>query len=220
MKLTYYGHACFVLESDGASILIDPFNEQVGYKFPDVAPTAVVVSHDHFDHQHVQVAKGTPRIIRGLREGGKEWATVDERVGPLKITTVRTYHDTSRGSERGKNAMWIFEGEGLRVVHAGDLGHTLSQDQVAALGQVDVLMLPIGGYYTIGPKEADTVIGQVHPRVVIPMHYRTEVNKDWPIGPVDEFLRGKGRVKRLERTSTLLAAALPEDQEIWVLRHA
>lgn len=220
MKLTYYGHATFVLEADRTSILIDPFNEQVGYTFPDVAPTAVTVSHEHFDHHHVQVAKGSPRIIRGLRDGGKDWATVSEQVGPVQITTVRTYHDTSQGSERGKNAMIVFEAEGLRVVHAGDLGHTLSQDQVAALGRVDALMLPVGGHYTIGPKEADTVVGQLRPRVVIPMHYRTEINKEWPIGPVDEYLRDKQRVKRLERTATLTTATLPKEQEIWVLRHA
>lgn len=219
MKLTYYGHATFVLEGDGTSILIDPFNGEVGYKFPDVAPTAVTVSHEHSDHHHVQVAKGSPRIIRGLRDGGKDWATVNEQVGPVRITSVRTYHDTSQGSERGKNAMFVFEAEGLRVVHAGDLGHTLSQDQVSALGRVDALVLPVGGHYTIGPREADVVVGQVGPRVVIPMHYRTEFNKDWPIGPVDEFLRGKERVKRLERTATLTAAALPKGQEIWVLRH-
>lgn len=220
MKLTYYGHASFLLEADGTSILIDPFDEQVGYPFPDVAPAAVVVSHEHFDHGNVKIAKGTPRIIRGLREGGKNWADVGEQVGPVALRTVHTYHDTSQGSERGRNAMFVFEAEGLRLVHAGDLGHTLSQDQVKALGRVDVLCVPVGGYYTIGPKEADAVIEQVRPRVIIPMHYKTEVNNDWPIGSVDEFLRGKSRVKRQERTVSFSAAALPQNQEIWVLRHA
>lgn len=220
MKLTYYGHATFLLESDGTSILIDPFNEQVGYPFPSVSPTAVVVSHDHFDHSYIQVAKGSPRIIRGLKSGGKDWETVEERVGPLTLSTVRTYHDTSQGSERGRNAMFTFDGEGLRVVHGGDLGHTLSDDQAKAVGRVDVLLLPVGGYYTIGPKEADVVAGQLRPRIVIPMHYKTDVNKDWPIGTVDDFLRGKERVKRQERSVTLGATALPKEQEVWVLRHS
>jgi len=220
MKLTYFGHATFLLESDGTSVLIDPFNEQVGYPFPEVAPSAVVVSHEHFDHAHVQVARGAPRIIRGLRDGGKAWAAVEERVGPLAISTVPTYHDAAQGNERGKNAMFVFQGEGLRLVHCGDLGHTLSPDQAKALGRVDALLIPVGGYYTIGPREADVVIGQVQPRVVIPMHYRTEVNKDWPIGPVDDFLQGKPRVRRQARTVTLTAGALPAEPEIWVLRHA
>lgn len=220
MKLTYYGHATFLLESNGTSILIDPFDKSVGYAFPDVAPTAVTVSHEHYDHNHVQVAKGTPKVIRGLRDQGKDWATVAEGVGPVMLSTVRAFHDASQGAERGKNTMFLFEAEGLRIVHAGDLGHTLSQDQVKALGRVDALLIPVGGYYTIGPKEADLVIGQLRPRVVIPMHYKTEVNREWPIGVLEDFLKGKGRVKRLDRSATLTAAALPKEPEIWVLRHA
>lgn len=218
MKLTYYGHACFLLEADGTSVLIDPFNEQVGYPFPDVRPTALVISHEHFDHNYVQAAKGTPKVIRGLRDGGKDWAAVHEHIGPVAITTVRTYHDASQGSQRGRNAVLIFETEGLRVVHAGDLGHALSPDQVSAIGRADAMMIPIGGYYTIGPAEADTVVGQVKPRVVIPMHYKTDVNKDWPIGTLDDFLKGKARVKQVGKTATLTKAALPAEPEIWVLR--
>ncbi len=219
MKLTYYGHSTYLLESGGSTILVDPFNEQVGYPFPDVTPTAVTVSHEHFDHSHIKMAKGTPKVIRGLRDEGKDWAEPREQVGPLSLSTIRTYHDTSQGAERGKNAMFLFEAEGLRVLHAGDLGHTLSQDQVKSAGRVDVLLIPVGGYYTIGPKEADVVINQLGPRVVIPMHYKTEGNKDWPIGTVDPFLEGKDHVRREGRTVTLTAAALPRTREIWVLGH-
>ena len=218
MKLTYHGHACFLLESDGTSILIDPFDEQAGYPFPDVRPAAVVVSHEHFDHNHVQVAKGSPKVIRGLRDAGRDWAEIREQVGPVAITTVRTYHDPTQGSQRGKNAVLIFEGEGLRVVHAGDLGHGLSKDQISGIGHVDALMIPVGGFYTIGPKDADAVIGQLSPRVAIPMHYKTDVNKEWPIGTLDEFLRGKPRVKQVGKTATLTPAALPVEPEIWVLK--
>ncbi len=218
MKLTYYGHATFVLESDGTTILIDPFNEQVGYPFPDVRPTAVTVSHEHFDHNHVQVAKGSPRIIRGLRDGGKDWAQVAEQVGPVRISTVPCYHDTASGSERGKNAIFVFEAEGLRVVHVGDLGHVLTPQQVSAVGRPDALMIPVGGYYTIGPAEADTVIGQLAPRVVIPMHYKTAVNRDWPIATLDDFLRGKARVRQVGHTATLTPQVLPAEQEIWVMQ--
>lgn len=220
MKLTYFGHASFLLESEGTSILIDPFNEQVGYPFPSVSPAAVVVSHDHFDHSYIQMAKGSPRIIRGLKAGGKDWESVEERVGPFTLSTVRTYHDSSQGSERGRNAMFKFDAEGLRIVHAGDLGHTLSDEQVKGAGRVDVLMLPVGGFYTIGPKEAETIVSQLKPRVVIPMHYKTDVNKDWPIGTADDFLGGKERVKRQERTVTLSKDTLPKELEVWLLRHA
>lgn len=219
MKLTYFGHAMFLLEADGTSILIDPYNEKCGYPFPEVSPQVVVVSHEHFDHNHVQLAKGSPRVVRGLREGGKDWAEVNERVGPVSLTTVHTYHDASQGGERGRNAMLLFEAEDIRLVHCGDLGHTLSQDQVGALGRVDALLVPVGGYYTIGPKEADAVVGQLHPRVVVPMHYKTEVNDDWPIGKVDAFTAGKPRVKKQGHSVTLTAAALPAEPEIWVLAY-
>ena len=218
MKLTYYGHATFLLESNGTAILIDPFNEQAGYPFPDVRPAVVVVSHEHFDHNYVQVAKGSPKVIRGLRDGGRDWAEVREQVGPVTITTVHTYHDPTQGSQRGKNAMLVFECEGLRVVHAGDLGHRLSKEDAASLGRLDALMIPVGSFYTIGPADADGVIGDLKPRVVIPMHYKTDANKDWPIGTLDEFLRGKTRVKQLGKTATLTKAALPAEPEIWVLR--
>jgi len=220
VQLTYFGHATFLLEADGTSILIDPFNEKVGYPFPDVSPRAIAISHEHFDHTYVQMAKGSPKIIRALRDGGKDWADVRERIGSISLTTVPTYHDTSQGSDRGKNAMLVFEAEGLRLVHGGDLGHTLSADHMKALGRVDALLLPVGGHYTIGPNEAGVVVGQLHPRVVIPMHYKTEVNQDWPITSVDVFTAGKPRVKQQGHSVTLTAAALPAETEIWVLRHS
>jgi L-ascorbate metabolism protein UlaG (beta-lactamase superfamily) len=217
MKLVYHGHACFSIEADGTSILIDPFNDTCGYPMPDVTPAAVVVSHEHFDHNYVQVAKGAPKVIRGLKDGGKDWAQVNEKVGPVAITTVRTYHDPSEGSQRGKNAMVVFESGGIRLVHTGDLGHPLSSEHVKALGRVDVLLVAVGGFYTIGPREADEVIGQLNPKVVIPMHYKTPVNESWPIGPLDEFLKGKSRVKRIGGSTSFTEAALPKDQETWVL---
>jgi L-ascorbate metabolism protein UlaG (beta-lactamase superfamily) len=218
MKLTYYGHSCFVLESDGTAILIDPYDAEVGYPLPTVAPAAVVVSHEHHDHNNVQVATGKPKVIRGLRDGGKEWAEVRERVGPVAITTVHVYHDDARGAKRGKNAMFIFDAEGLRVVHAGDLAHPLSPEQIAAVDHADVLLLPVGGHFTIGAQQADAVIGQVKPRITVPMHYKTGVNADWPIGTVEDFVRGKSRVKRLGKSATITKATLPAEPEIWVLQ--
>lgn len=218
MKLTYYGHASFLLESDGTAILIDPFDERVGYPQPDVAPAAVTVSHEHGDHNHVATAKGGPKVIRGLTAGGKDWNTVHERVGPVTITGIATYHDTSQGQDRGKNTIFVFEAENLRVAHAGDLGHPLNDAQVSQVGKIDVLMLPIGGHFTIGPKEAELVVDQVQPRVVIPMHYKTEVNKDWPIGPPEPFTDQKAP-KQKARQVEVTAATLPAGREVWVLRH-
>lgn len=219
MKLTYFGHAMFLLEGDGTSVLIDPYDEQCGYTPPRLRPDFVVVSHEHFDHNHVQLAEGSPTVVRALRDEGKAWADVHERLGPFALSTVPTFHDEARGSKRGKNAMLVFEGEGLRLVHAGDLGHVLTAEQVKSAGRVDVLLVPVGGHYTIDARQAEEVVGQLRPRVVIPMHYKTEVNEGWPITPVDPFLTGKPRVRQQGHSVTLDAAALPAEQEIWVLRY-
>ncbi len=221
MELTYFGHASFLLTAgDGTTILIDPFDDQPGYPIPVVSPTAVTVSHEHFDHNHVATAQGKPKVIRGLTGGGKGWATVDERIGAVGVTTVPTFHDPSKGSQRGRNSVFLFDVDGLRVVHAGDLGHTLDAEQVTAIGRPDLLMIPIGGFYTIDATQADQVVAALNPRVVIPMHYKTEVNADWPIGTIDEFIRGKTGVSRKERGVTVSRETLPTELEVWVLAHA
>lgn len=218
MDLTYFGHATFLASAaDGTTILIDPFNPEVGYPMPEVRPTAVTLSHEHSDHNYVKMAQGSPKVIRGLQQGGSDWNKVDERVGQVHVRTVPTFHDKSRGGERGRNAVFIFETEGLRVVHLGDLGHTLDPGQVESIGQPDVLMIPVGGHFTIGPSEADEVVRSLNARLVLPMHYKTAVNQGWPIATVDEFVGGKEGVRRQGNTVNLSAAALPREVAIWVL---
>ncbi len=220
MELTYFGHASFLLRAgDGTTVLIDPFDTSVGYAIPSVAPAAVTISHEHFDHHHVQPVKGSPKIVRGLAKDGKEWAKVDDRVSGVRMTTVPTFHDASQGGERGRNAIFIFEVDGLRVVHCGDLGHKLDEAQVRAIGRPDVLLIPVGGFYTIGPAEADAVIAALRPRLIIPMHYKTEVNAGWPIGTVDDFVRGKEKVTRQAQTVKVTADTLPAEGSVWVLAH-
>jgi L-ascorbate metabolism protein UlaG (beta-lactamase superfamily) len=219
MKLTYFGHAMFLLEGAGTSVLIDPYDEQCGYTLPRLRPGFVVVSHEHFDHNNVQLAQGSPTIIRALRHDGKEWADLHEQLGLFTLSTVPTYHDEAKGSKRGKNAMLLFEGEGLRLVHTGDLGHPLSAEQVKAVGRVDLLLIPVGGHYTIDAREAHGVVEQLKPRVVVPMHYKTEVNAGWPITPLEPFISGRPSVKQQGHSVTVDAAALPAEQEIWVLSY-
>lgn len=217
MEIRYFGHAMFGLSAGGTTIVIDPFNDEVGYPVPDVEPDAVVTSHEHSDHSSVDLLRGSPKVLRGLADGGKTWAALDERVGPMRVTGVPTYHDTEQGRARGKNAVAVIDVEGLRLAHLGDLGHVLTPEQVGAIGPVDILMVPVGGHFTIGPAEADQVIAQLKPRVVIPMHFRTEANATWPIGELEGFLQGKAVVKRLDAAVTVTRAALPVEQEIWVL---
>ena len=217
MDLHYYGHATFGLISGGKTIVIDPFNDDIGYPKPHVTADAVVISHEHSDHNNVGLVQGAPKVHRGLADEGKAWAKLDERIGAVRVTGVPAYHDAEEGKKRGKNTVMIFEVEGLRVVHLGDLGHLLSDDQVKAIGAVDVLMIPVGGHYTIGPAEADKVIAQLKPKVVVPMHFKTGVNAAWPIGTLDDFTKGKSGVKKVGAKATITKAALPAKQEIWAL---
>jgi len=221
VEIQWLGHACFLLTSPGGTrVVTDPFNEQVGYKVKQVAADLVTVSHEHFDHNHVQVASGSPQVVRALAPGG-DWANPSARVGDVMVSMVPTFHDGEKGAKRGKNGCFVLDMGGLRVVHLGDLGHPLSPEQSGAFGSVDVLLTPVGGFYTIGPAEADRVIDLLKPRIVIPMHFKTAANPDWPIAGVDEFLRGKegvrrpgGSVARVEK------GQLPVKTEYWVLEPA
>jgi len=174
LDLTYYGHSMFLLQGPGGvNILIDP-NSDIGYPKPTLPKIdAVAVSHDHSDHNKVDVAGKDVRVLNGLQDG--DWANIDETVGDVHIRTIPTFHDDQQGSQRGKNSMFLFDVNGMRLLFAGDLGHVLTDEQIAAAGDVYVLLLPVGGQFTIGPAEAKQVVEQLKPHVVVPMHYKTDV---------------------------------------------
>lgn len=215
MKITYLGHATFLLEAGSASILIDPFDAKVGYPMPRPAPTLVLISHEHGDHNHLPMAQGQPRVIRGLADG--QWRAVKETIDGVAISSVPTYHDGSEGSERGRNTVFIIEAEGLRIVHLGDLGHGLDEAAAKAIGRPDVLMVPVGGHYTIDAAQAHAIATRLRPGIVIPMHYKTEVNAGWPIGTVDAFLAAAGESKRAGHTVTVEKGKVPKEPEVWVM---
>lgn len=192
VTLQWFGHATFSLTtSAGTRLLMDPVNPGAGYTIqPIQGVDLVTVSHEHSDHNNVALAQGSPVVIRGLK--GSDFAPVEQTAKGIKIRTVPTYHDEQKGAQRGKNAVFVFEVDGLSIVHLGDLGHTLSQEQVAAIGRTDVLMVPVGGVYTVDAALATQVVDQLLPRAVIPMHYKTpKTGAQLPIGPVDPFLEGK-----------------------------
>lgn len=217
LTLRWFGQACFLLASPGgATILLDPFHREDGldYSVPSLQVDAVTVSHEHFDHNNVEAAKPGARIIRGLTETG--FRQVNEKVGDVSIRTVPAYHDSRLGVMRGKNAVFIFETAGRSIVHLGDLGHLLTEEQVKQIGKVDVLLIPVGGTYTIDAAEATRVVGQLKPRIVIPMHYKTDKVTNLALAPVDEFLKGKPRVERV-KGNELLVKELPAETTIYVL---
>lgn len=220
VTIQWLGHAAFVLTSSaGTRILIDPLNESVGYAVPKLDGVDVVtVGHEHGDHNNVGMATGQPLVIRGLERG--DWAKVDRQVKDVRVRGVATYHDGQEGSQRGKNTAFLFEVDGLRIAHLSDLGHTLSPEQVQQLSPVDVLMVPVGGFYTIDAADATKVVEQLGPKVVLPMHYRTARSRsDWPGAGVEPFLEGKTFERREANTLVVDKATLPAATTVVVLSY-
>ena len=179
MKLKYFAHACFSLSyADGTVLVTDPYDQSVTYPPCDIPCTAALVSHDHFDHNHTASLAGEFAVIRTAGA---------HSVNGLKITATPSFHDPEEGALRGKNLLFRIEGEGLSIAHLGDLGHMPDEAQIAALQNLDVLMLPIGGTYTITTEQAEELISILKPRVAIAMHFRTddyEINISTP----DQFI--------------------------------
>lgn len=214
MKIKYLGHAAFVITSDrGVRIITDPYGTSPDLTYGEIRTTAdvVTVSHDHFDHCNVAAVGGNPQVMRR--------AGVSTAKG-IKFKGIISYHDDEGGRMRGNNIIFCFEVDGVKVCHLGDLGHRLDDKQKAEIGRVDILLIPVGGYYTIDAKTATEVCDQLKPGVIIPMHYRTD--KGLPnIAGVDEFLRGKARVKWLDTSQVeFKAGGLSDAGQIIVLKPA
>lgn len=156
MEITWLGHACFRLTAENYSIVLDPYTGVPGYRPLHVSADAVYCSHEHGDHSY------RAGVVMPLRE----------MESPFTVTEIASFHDDHQGALRGSNTIRMFAAEGFRAVHLGDLGHPLSEEQAAALRGCDVLMIPVGGFFTIGPDLAWETVQQLQPRVVIPMHYR------------------------------------------------
>ncbi len=181
MILSCIGHAKFLIElENGMRIVTDPYDESCGYPVTPVAADVVLVSHGHHDHSAVETIPGSPRII-------DKAGTYDLGDG-VSVTAIEADHDDAQGTKRGKTLLFRIHAEGLTAVHLGDLGHQLSEVQCMQLAPAEILMVPVGGFFTIDAKTAKTVCEQLRARVVLPMHYRTRANASWPIAPVDEFV--------------------------------
>jgi L-ascorbate metabolism protein UlaG (beta-lactamase superfamily) len=194
MDITWYGHAAFLITTgQGVKIITDPYKPGGGILYEAIPDEAdiVTVSHDHTDHNYVEGLSGKPRIIK--KSGRHE-------VRGIVVEGFPSYHDSLQGTQRGHNIIFTFNVDGIRMCHLGDLGHILNDQKVQQIGQVDVLLIPVGGLFTIGPEEATTVANQLQPQLILPMHVKTE-KCTLPIEPVDAFLQGKREVRKLD-TST------------------
>lgn len=197
--LTWYGQSCFMLESaSGTRILMDPVATNLGYLPPaDLRADAVTISHDHPDHSNLGLVQGKPRVIRGLTADKKGWVKIEDKVKDITIRSVGVYHDQKRGAELGLDTIFIFETGGVRIAHLGDLGHPLTDQQLSAIGSVDVVLVPVGGGSTIDAQTATYVIDQIRPRLmVIPMHFKTDALTSKDLAPVDAFLAGRQNTRR------------------------
>jgi len=214
MKIKWLGHACFLITSDaGTKIITDPYVTGGDLSYGEIEESAdiAIVSHDHSDHNNVSAVGGNPELVRGA---------VTTEIKGIEFKGISTYHDEAGGNKRGRNTVFCFVVDGIRVCHLGDLGHQLSDKQVAELGKVDILLIPVGGFYTIDAKVASQVCDGLKPKVIIPMHYKT--NKcGFPIAGVDEFLRGKKEVSRLDASEAeFKQGELPATTQIIVLKSA
>jgi len=213
MKVKWLGHASFLITSDaGTRIITDPYtpNERLTYGKIKESADIVTVSHGHGDHNNVAAVEGNPEVVKGVA-----------KVKGIEFKGIPTYHDDAVGSKRGNNIIFCFEVDGVVVCHLGDLGHPLSDKQVAELGNVDILLIPVGGNYTIDAKVATDVCNKLSAKVVIPMHYKNDRCSSFPVAGVDEFVQGKKGISRPDSSEAgFKKGNLPAATQIIVLEPA
>jgi len=208
MKIAWYGQSCFrlIIKVNGGekiTLFIDPFEKEIGLTPPRGSADIVIVSHNHFDHNNVKTLGGNPFVVDGPGEYD---------VKKVYIKGIYSFHDDKKGEERGINTISIIEAEDLKVCHLGDLGQKeLTDNQLEKIGEVDVLMIPVGGNFTINGSEAVKIINQVEPRVVIPMHYKIPGNTA-KLDGVDKFLQEIGTEKETVEELSLAKKDLTEEE--------
>jgi L-ascorbate metabolism protein UlaG (beta-lactamase superfamily) len=214
MKIKYLGHSAFAITANsGVKIVTDPYETSPTLTYGEITESAdiVTVSHKHFDHSNAAAVRGNPEVVSRVGRSV---------VKGIEIKGIASAHDDSEGRVRGGNIIFRFEVDGVAVCHLGDLGHRLDDRQLTEIGRVDVLLIPVGGNFTIDAKAATDVCNQLKPRVVIPMHYKTE--KGIPgISGVDGFLSGKANVNRPDSSQAeFKPGELPATSQIIVLKPA
>lgn len=204
MTITWYGQACFRLENKEISLLIDPFSKEIGLKPPKIKDQIVLVTHSHYDHNNLESLPDDAFLINGPGE---------YEVKDIYIKGIQSFHDKFQGQERGLNTIYFIKFDDINLAHLGDLGQEkLSESQIDALGAVDILMIPVGGIYTINYKEAVGIINQIEPKIVIPMHYKIpglNINLDG----VEKFLKELGLTpEKIDKSYKIQKKNLPSEE--------
>lgn len=200
MKLKWYGHSCFGLTfANGTTLVTDPFDASVGYPLCTARADAALCSHGHFDHNYTDSLTGDPQKITA--PGAYE-------VGGVKITGVHSFHDPEEGKKRGENVIFVVEGDGLKIAHLGDLGHLPSAEQLSAIANADLLLIPIGGHFTITTPQAVELIAQAKPRAAVAMHFHN-AHCQFPISDEKEFVALTGAAEMPNEIEVTPEAELP-----------
>lgn len=196
MDIKYIGHSSFFIKTKNSRVITDPFDPKIGLKFPKTEADTVTVSHQHSDHNFLDQISGNPLII--------DWPGEFEKQ-EVRITGFSSFHDKQKGAERGLNTLYKIEGDGVSILHCGDLGVVPDDTFLSLFGEVDILMVPVGGFYTIDANDAVELVKKVEPSIVIPMHYnRPELDQEvfGKVAPLEDFLKKIG-AEDAERTNKL-----------------
>lgn len=216
MIITYHGHSAFKLKGKKGTVVTDPYNDYVGFSMPRLSADLVTVSHDHEDHNASEKIAETSRRSHPFiitKPGEYE-------VGGISVFGTSSWHDASQGAERGPNNIFTILLDGVRVCHLGDLGHELTTKQVDSIGPVDVLLVPVGGVYTIDPTLAVKAIRALEPGIAIPMHFKTDKHEDAVFGDLktaEDFLKEYGVDPTPMTKLDIQSGKIPEETEIIVL---
>ncbi|MEK7125019.1 MAG: MBL fold metallo-hydrolase [Patescibacteria group bacterium] len=204
MTISWFGQSCFRIEAKEGSLLIDPFSKEIGLRPPKIRDDLVLVTHAHYDHNHTEGTEEGALIIANPGEY--------ERKG-VAVLGIRSFHDRTSGAERGLNTIFVIKAEDMTVCHLGDIGQeTLTEEQVEMIGDVDVLMVPVGGTFTVGSKEAAAIVSQIEPKVIIPMHYKIQGLAIKELDGPEKFVKEIGLSPEKTEKYRIVKKNLPVDE--------
>lgn len=212
MEIIYIGHSCFKIKGKEITMVIDPYDPKIGYKFPKQECDLVLTTHDHFDHHYLEGVSGYKLHIGTPGE---------YEISGVFINGIQAFHDDKEGAERGLDTMYLIDIDGFTVMHLGDLGTELTKEQMERISNVDVLLIPVGGKYTIDSEAASKVISSLEPGIVIPMHYKTDdLTGVEGLDPLSKFLDEmgvEGNVRKEEKLKLTSRVDIPEETAVIVL---
>lgn len=208
MEIAWLGHSCFRLRGREAVVLMDPYEKSVGYSLGRPSAEIVTISHAHPGHNGVSAVAGSPKVIQGPGE---------YEIANVLIAGLPTFHDEVQGQKLGKNTVYFLQLEEVNLCHLGDLGHVPSAEQLEELSEVDVLFIPVGGVTTINAVQAAEMVRLLDPKLVVPMHFRTEKGRS-DLDPVSRFLQEMGlKDVAVESRVNVSRSNLPKETRVVVL---